>query len=93
MPDAPREIEAAQLTDAYAMALRLLGQGTEDDLARGPRWRRLSDLELWGHLSGHLKSIASDAVRIDPDSGLLEAAHVAVRALQLLQRAIEGARE
>ena len=93
MPDAPREIEAAQLTDAYAMCLRLLGQGTEDDLAHGPRWRRLPEGQILLHLDAHLASVDNCLTHLDHQSRLLEAAHVAVRAMQLLQRAIEEDRD
>lgn len=67
----------------------LLAQGADADRRDGPRWRRLSTDELAHHMYAHALSVASRPDRRDPDTGALEALHVAARALQLAQRAIE----
>lgn len=87
-----RTLRAAKLGDAFAYALALLDMGTEEDLASGPRWTTLTDEELFEHLREHVASVEND-IRGISDLGLLEAAHVAVRGLMVLQRAIERDRD
>jgi hypothetical protein len=83
------ELDALDVSQAWETVLELVRQGTEHDLEHGPRWRDLSDQELLDHARTHLASVARDLTRVDPDSGVLEAAHVVVRSLMLLQLAIE----
>jgi hypothetical protein len=53
------------------------------------RWQKQSLNVLVGHLSDHTDSICFDPDRIDPETRRYEAAHVAARALMVLQRLIE----
>ena len=53
------------------------------------RWRRLSWLEILRHLRDHVCEVAEEPGRIDSDSQHPTAAHVAARALMVLQAAIE----
>jgi len=85
----PIPITMAELSDAHDLICRLLAQGTGDDLRDGPRWRKLSAAEVRAHRVAHDATTDVDPLRIDPDSGMLEMAHAAVRRLQELQLAIE----
>lgn len=76
--------------DAFQLMLELVRQGSCDDAAKGPRHKLLPDEDLLEHLFAHAESIGRNGLaNVDRDSGLLEAAHVAVRGIQILQRAIE----
>lgn len=79
---------AAGLANALRTMARLLRQGTEKDLRNGPREFLLRDDEVRDHLEAHLEHVAFDLRKIDDDSGEPEAAHLAVRAMQILRRAI-----
>lgn len=82
----PECIATAELTGAYQMLLALIGQSQEQDKASGPRWRRLSVDEIEVRLVRHL---GEPFAKVDKDTGVLTAAHVAARALMRLQAAIE----
>jgi hypothetical protein len=56
------------------------------------RWRGLSWLEILRHLRDHVCEVAEEPGRIDADSKHRTAAHVAARALMVLQRVIEAGR-
>lgn len=53
------------------------------------RWRRLSWLTLLRHLRDHVREVSEEPGRIDADSKHPTAAHVAARALMVLQAVIE----
>jgi len=56
------------------------------------RHERLSDVELLNHVDGHLLEVAQDLVRRDDQTGHPSAAHLAVRVLMFLARALERMR-
>ena len=86
------EFKSAQLSEALEHCQQLLSQGSCNDMMYGPRWRGQSLTELRKHLDYHVASTRHQNECVDPDSGCYEMAHVAVRALMLLQLAIESDR-
>lgn len=53
------------------------------------RWRRLSWLALLRHLRDHVHEVTEEPGRVDGDSRYLTAAHVAARAMMILQRVLD----
>lgn len=53
------------------------------------RWRGLTLALLLSHLRDHVREVAEHPGRVDADSGHRTAAHVAARALMVLQRVTE----
>lgn len=53
------------------------------------RWRGLGIVALLGHLRAHVAELLDDLARVDSESRHLTAAHVAARALMVLQRLLE----
>lgn len=53
------------------------------------RWRRLSWLALLRHLRDHVCEVSEEPGRVDADSRHPTAAHVAARALMILQRVLD----
>lgn len=80
--------ERLGVTQAVEYTTKLLrsGDGVEKHGEQG--WRKLTDAQLWDKTQAHLRCHGPQN-KTDKDSGMYAVAHVAVRALQLLQRTLE----
>jgi len=76
----------AGLLPALAELEALVAAEEHDD---PERWRGKSDTELLNHADGHFIEVAMDLTRRDEATGHPTAAHLAVRSLMILARALE----
>lgn len=76
----------AGLMPALAALESLAGAQEQGDPRRH---ERLSDEELLTHADGHLLEVAQDITRRDDQTGHPSAAHLAVRSVMVLARALE----
>ena len=87
------EFDIPGIGEAHQKLAGLLWLGAISDRRQGPRWMRLTNAELFEHLDAHLARVRADLTSRDGVTGYQDAAHLAARALMLLQRAIEHERQ